>query len=167
MLKSTMTPAKAFFLLVIFFALPVSLQAQVTGDSRTVNEPVFPTVCTVLTAQQTAGSLNENAPDTSRIQTAINNCPVGQAVELEASGPVNAFLIQPITIKAGVTLIVDAEAIVFASINPADYSCTKTNWRTAGITAATNSGSSPGSPLMGYGIITGRGGCALTRTTNS
>src|SRR5262249_35591622 len=97
------------------FTLPLSLYAQVTGDLRTVTEPVFPPVCSVLTAQQTAGSLNENAPDTSRIQTALNNCPVGRAVELQASGSLNAFLIQPITIKAGVTLIVDAEVIVFAS----------------------------------------------------
>src|SRR5262245_27978848 len=121
--QSTLVAAKACLLLAVFFALPLSLHAQVTGDSRTVTEPAFPPVCTVLSAQQTAGSLNENAPDTSRIQTAINSCPSGQAVDLEASGSSNAFLIQPITIKAGVTLIVDADVIVFASINPADYPC--------------------------------------------
>src|SRR5262245_3877572 len=132
--QSPITLAKVCFFLGVFFALPLSSYAQVTGDSRTVPEPVFPPVCTVLTAQQSAGSLNENAPDTSRIQSALNNCPAGRGVELEASGPLNAFLIQLITIKAGVTLIVDAEVIVFASINPADYVCPQSNWCTPVIT---------------------------------
>jgi hypothetical protein len=36
--QSTMTTAKACFLLALFFALSLSSEAQVTGDSRTVTE---------------------------------------------------------------------------------------------------------------------------------
>jgi hypothetical protein len=56
--------------LLAILTLAPALTAQVTGDSRTVTEPKFPTVCTTLLAEQVAGSLNESAPDTTRVQSA-------------------------------------------------------------------------------------------------
>jgi len=129
--------------------------AGVTGDSRTVTEPTFPPVCTTLLAQQSAGSLNQSLFDTSRLQTAINNCAVGQAVELSPSGSNNAFLTQPIVLKAGVTLLIDAEVTLFGSNNLSDYNCTDTDC-THLIQVAPNSGT-PGSGIMGYGTIDGQG----------
>jgi polygalacturonase len=129
--------------------------SSITGDSRTVTEPVFPAVCTVLMAQQSASSLNQSLFDTTRLQTAINNCPVGRAVELSASGSNNAFLTQPIVLKAGVTLLVDAEVTLFGSNNYSDYNCTP-DACTPLINVAANTGT-PGSAIMGYGIIDGQG----------
>jgi polygalacturonase/uncharacterized membrane protein len=129
--------------------------SYITGDPRTLTEPVFPLACTMLLAQQSATALNQSLFDTARLQTAINNCPVGQAVELSASGSNNAFLSQPIVLKAGVTLLIDAEVTLFASTNKADYTCD--NGCTHFLTVAANPISSPGSAIMGYGTIDGQG----------
>jgi len=143
-------------------ATPPWLYAQ---DSRTVTEPSFPPPCTVLTANQVAGSLDETAFDTPRIQEALNSCPAGQAVELATDGDNNAFLIQPITLPSGVTLIVDAEVTVFTSRNRADYPCPgpSSSDCTPIITVAPGGGSG----LMGYGVIDGRGGQNLLGETVS
>jgi polygalacturonase/uncharacterized membrane protein len=93
--------------------------------------------------------------DTSRLQAAINNCAVGQAVELSPSGNNNAFLTQPIVLKAGVTLVIDAEVTLFGSSNLSDYNCTDTAC-THLIQVAPNTGT-PGSGIMGYGTIDGQG----------
>src|SRR5215472_10609477 len=107
--------------------LAASTLLSFAQDSRTVTEPVFPVSCTVLTAQLPTvnGDLapgSENSFDTTRIQNAINACPQGQAVELAADNSGNnAFLIQPISLVTGVTLLVDPGVTVFASRNPRDY----------------------------------------------
>ena len=128
----------------------------ITGDSRTVAEPSFPLACTVLTAQQSASILNQSLFDTSRLQSAINGCPVGQAVELSASGSMNAFLTQPITLRAGVTLLLDPEVTLFGSTNYSDYNCTA-DLCTPLIDVAANTTLNPGSAIMGYGVIDGQG----------
>jgi polygalacturonase len=129
--------------------------AGITGDSRTVTEPTFPAVCTTLLAAQTVGSLNQSSFDTSRLQSAINTCPVGQAVELSPSGSHNAFLTQPIVLQAGVTLLIDAEVTLFGSNNLNDYNCTSSACAPL-IQVAANT-ATPGSAIMGYGIIDGQG----------
>src|SRR5215469_16279803 len=129
--------------------------AGVTGDARTVTEPFFPPVCATLLAQQPASALNQSLFDTTRLQTAINNCPGGQAVELSPSGADNAFLTKPIVLKAGVTLLIDAEVTLFGSNNLSDYKCTDTAC-THLIQVAPNTGT-PGSAIMGYGTIDGQG----------
>jgi hypothetical protein len=147
---------------VLFALAATSLMAQ---DTRTVTEPSFPPACTVLTANQAAGSLDETNFDTVRVQAALNSCAVGQAVELAAQDHSNAFLIQPITIPSGVTLLVDAGVTVFTSLNRADYPCPSSSSSdcTPLITVAPGSGSG----IMGYGIIDGRGGNTLNGETVS
>jgi len=127
----------------------------ITGDTRNVTEPTFPPVCTQLLAQQSASSLNQSLFDTTRLQNAINACPAGQAVQLSASGTNNAFLTKPIVLAAGVTILIDAEVTLFGSNNLSDYSCTDTSC-THLIQVAPNTGT-PGSGIMGYGIIDGQG----------
>jgi uncharacterized repeat protein (TIGR02543 family) len=137
----------------------------VTGDTRTVTQPVYPPVCTVLTAQQILSSPNESLPDTTRVQSALNACPSGQAVEFSADSTLtyNAFIIAPITIPAGVTMLVDPEVTVLGSIKYADYGCnTSESWCNPLINIAPNTYPSPGSGLMGLGVIDGRGGTTLT-----
>jgi polygalacturonase len=129
--------------------------AGVTGDPRTVTEPTFPPVCTTLLAQQSSSSLNQNLFDTDVLQSAIDSCPAGQAVELASLGSSDAFLTQPIILKAGVTLLVDADVTLFGSNNRADYNCD--NGCAPLIQAAPNASPNPGSGVMGYGIIDGQG----------
>ncbi len=137
--------------------------AGVTGDPRTVVEPVYLPVCSVLKAVQSSSSLVESSPDTARVQAALNACPVGQAVEFSSNGSANAFIIQPITLPAGVTMLVDPEVTVFASINSADYACVASlSWCTPVIDVAANAAPAQGSAIMGLGVIDGRGGVALT-----
>ena len=95
-------------------------------DARTVTEPKIPPSCTVLTARQASHGLelpelDENKPDTNRIQQAMDHCKAGQAVELKASGGEDAFLSGPLELRRGVTLLVDKGAILFGSRNPRDY----------------------------------------------
>jgi polygalacturonase len=174
--KNVIAPRKSFLTSSSFFKQLVSLGAGSilwvvlaptlwAQDSRTVTEPSFPPACTVLTANQVASSLDEANFDTVRIQNALNSCPAGQAVELQAQGGNNAFLIQPITLPAGVTLLVDAEVSVFTSRNRADYPCPSSSSSdcTPIITVAPGSGSG----IMGYGIIDGRGGQTLNGETVS
>jgi uncharacterized repeat protein (TIGR02543 family) len=139
--------------------------AGVTGDTRTVTEPSYPAVCSVLTALMPLSSPIETSPDTTRVQAALNACPVGQAVEFSASadGTENAFVIAPITLPAGVTMLVDPEVTILGSITYADYACnTSEGWCNPLINVAPNTYPAPGSAIMGLGIIDGRGGVTLT-----
>jgi len=137
--------------------------AGVTGDTRTVTEPSYPPVCTVLVADQIVTSPVETNPDTTRVQAAINACPSGEAVEFSSSGSYNAFIIAPITLNAGVTMLVDPEVTILGSIKYADYGCVSSeSWCNPLIQIAPNTYPSPGSAIMGDGIIDGRGGTTLT-----
>lgn len=146
-------------------------------DTRSVSEPVIPPICSTLTAEITSSSgdlssANNGHFDTSRIQAALSGCASGQAVELQPAGGNDAFQIQPITIPAGVTLLVDPGATVYASINPRDYDVSAGS---CGIVAASSAGCKPligvssaaNAAIMGGGVINGRGGDTLTGLTSS
>ena len=150
----------------LFPLLFVSAQLVRAQDARSVSEPVFPPTCVSLAAQLSISNgepSSETEFDTSRIQNALDNCATGQAVELAASDKNNAFLIQPISIPSGVTLLVDAGVTVFASRNPADYQ--QGGGAKCGVVSNDGGGCAPlitskrttGSGIMGYGIIDGRG----------
>jgi polygalacturonase len=142
--------------------------SNVTGDSRTVVEPQYPPVCSTLTAQQIDSSLQESLADTARVQAALNACSPGQAVEFSSDGTNNAFIIAPITLPPGVTMLVDPEVTIFGSIQSADYSCNASSgWCTPLINVLPNTDPAPGSGIMGLGVIDGRGGVPLTDTGTS
>ena len=150
--------------------LIVACRAQ---DTRPVVEPAFPPVCAQLTAQLAAGATTAGLPaasetsfDTARIQNALNACPAGQAVELAPSAANNAFLLAPIQLPKGVTLLVDAGVTVFASRNPRDYdagpnqSCGSAA-SGSGCVALFTANNADGAGVMGFGAIDGRGGAPL------
>jgi uncharacterized protein (TIGR03437 family) len=154
--------------LAVLLACALACRAQ---DTRPILEPSFPLVCAQLTAQLTAGpsglpTASETAFDTARIQSALNACPPGQAVELASAGGNNAFLLAPIQLPKGVTLLVDAAVTVYASRNPRDYdagsnqSC-GTSASGSGCVALITANSADGAGIMGYGAIDGRGGSPL------
>ncbi len=155
-------------LLALAFSFALSACAQ---DTRHVTEPHIPPACTVLRAKLAtpAGQLSpadEQREDTARIQLAIDHCDPGKAVKLRADGARFVFLSGPLTLKAGVTLDVEAKAAIFASRNPRDYdltpgSCGVVNERGHGCKPLINVNNAPGSGIMGDGSIDGRGGATL------
>jgi polygalacturonase len=158
-------------LIPFLLALPLSqalLQAQ---DTRNVVEPHFPPACEVLTARLAApggtlSSADERQPDTARLQKAIDTCAPGKAVELKPAGDRQIFLSGPLLLKPGVTLLIDANAALFASRDPRDYdltpgSCGVVNQRGRGCKPFLLAEQAPGSGIMGDGAIDGRGGATL------
>jgi polygalacturonase len=87
------------------------LLLQLAQDTRRVVEPVIPKSCAVLTAR--LSSLEEDQPDTARIQDALEKCSPGQAVELTGK----VFLAGPLQLRAGVTLLVDTGTTLYGSRN--------------------------------------------------
>ena len=135
-------------------------------DTRTVTEPSIPHACTVLEAKLTAASIDETQPDTARIQEALDHCAAGQSVELKARESSNAFLSGPLQLRAGVTLVIDAGATLFASRNAADYdvtpgACGIVNQRGRGCKPLIAADRVDGAGVMGDGAIDGRGPAKL------
>lgn len=159
----------------LLLLIPFSLIAQ---DTRTVREPVFPPACTTLQAKigRAGTSLmpeDETKLDTQRIQAAIDQCPAGHAVVLQRSATrTDAFLSGPLSLRKGVTLLVDRGAFLYASRNPRDYDLTSPGGVCGTITdnshgckALINVENAADSGVMGDGVIDGRGGEAMIGQT--
>jgi polygalacturonase len=135
--------------------------AAAAQDARPLAEPAIPAVCATLAASHEARPL-----DTSRIQSAIHACPAGQAVRLVIDGPARAFVSGPLALKAGVTLWVDAGAILWASNDPREYDRGR---HTCGTLDRAGGGCRPfisveggeGGGIVGDGTIDGRGNDAM------
>jgi polygalacturonase len=85
-----------------------------TGDTRTVTQPAYPTICATLSAQFTTAQRSSppasGSDDTSRIQTALSSSAcknTGESVELAISGSNNAFYSAELAVT-GEGLIVDS-----------------------------------------------------------
>lgn len=140
-------------------------------DTRKVTEPHIPAACATLDAHIAAvkgiiAPADERKLDTGRIQQAIDNCAAGKAVVLRANGPDHVFLTGPLTLRAGVTLVVDAHTTLAASRDPRLYDLTPGS---CGIISEHGHGCKPlilgdgakNSGIMGEGSIDGRGGAKL------
>ncbi len=154
------------------------LEAQ---DLRTLREPAIPPACTILKAALTPasatngdiemrarrGGSDQASLDTARIQSALDHCAKGQAVELAADGANSAFLTGPVSLRAGVTLLVDKGVILYATRNPESYAITPGSCGL--VNADSASGCKPllaakgasGAAVMGDGVIDGQGGATL------
>lgn len=146
-------------------------------DRRTVVEPKIPAVCATLKAQLalhlgTLDAGDEFKLDTIRVQQALDGCSDRNAVELAPSGANDAFLIGPVRIPAGVTLLVDRGVTVMASRDPRVYdvqpgSCGVVNDKPAGCKAVIAITHAPHAAVMGDGVIDGRGGEKLLHASVS
>jgi polygalacturonase len=158
-------------LMVLFFAGTSAVPAQ---DSRHVVEPHIPPACVVLQARLAAvdGVLPADAEahrDTARIQQALDHCAAGKAVELKAGGG-QTFLSGPLTLRSGVTLVIDANTSLAASADPRLYDISPGS---CGILGEHGSGCKPlltgndirDSGVMGAGSIDGRGGATISNDT--
>src|ERR1700691_657580 len=129
--------SQVFFPLLFCF-LFISAGGLLAQDTRTVTEPTFPVTCAVYHAplQSTAngpviGSTQaqqdaESATETSALNNYLQGCAKnnpGQAVEpaLGAGASYNAFLLNPITIQSGISLILDGGVTVYGSRDPTNY----------------------------------------------
>lgn len=163
-----------------------------TGDARSVSQPSVPsTVCSTISsglqmASRKSGTTQEAAPpDTSRIQAALNSCtqsgstPV--AVKLVAGDSTHAaFLSGPLTIPAGVVLLLDSNVTLYASLNAANYQVSGAS-ATCGTVSANSGGCHPFITVSGanagiegvrassgtQGRIDGRGDLDLYGTSTS
>jgi polygalacturonase len=122
-----------------------------TGDSRTVTQPTYPTVCQVLSAQfntsQRSSPPAAASDDTTNLQAALNSAAcknTGKAVELAPSGTSNAFYSEQLTLN-GEGLIVDPGVTLYggASYNTVSGPLISINGAT--------------SSIMGPGTVDGRG----------
>ncbi|MEO7458145.1 MAG: glycosyl hydrolase family 28 protein, partial [Gemmatimonadaceae bacterium] len=160
----------ALLLLATASAAPHSAAAQ---DRRTVTEPVTPPACTTLTAglvavgDSTVAEGDEQKLDTRRIQAAIDGCGAGKAVVLApGDGERRAFLTGPLQLRAGVTLVIGARAMLVASRDPLLYDVEAGR---CGTVAKVGKGCLPlisgdrvkGAGLMGPGTLEGRGWAKL------
>jgi polygalacturonase len=121
-----------FVKLLFLLSVSITLFAQ---DTRKVSEPMFPPVCSILRAplgSSSDGPLladnvivqdEESSDETQMIIGAIDRCPKGYAVEFALGSDMqhNAFLINPLTFPAGISLIIDGGVTVYASRNPTNY----------------------------------------------
>jgi polygalacturonase len=150
----------------LIFVLALSAQ-----DTRNVTEPHIPPACVTLNAAIAApngviAEAAENSLDTARIQQAMDTCTKGKAVVLRPSGAKSVFLSGPLTLRPGVTLVVDKNTVLAASTNPRLYDIAP---GTCGIVAEKGHGCKPfifgdhieGSGIMGEGAIDARGGAKL------
>jgi polygalacturonase len=156
-----------------FFAPPLLLVATAlpAQDTRKVVEPHIPQACITLHARIAAtqgiiADQDERSPDTERIQHAIDNCIAGKAVVLRAHGRSNVFLAGPISLHAGVTLVVDANTALVASRDPHLYdlapgSCGVVSEKGHGCKPLITVDEAHDSGIMGEGSIDGRGGAKL------
>ncbi len=156
-------------LITLFF---VGTSGALAQDTRQVVEPHLPPTCVVLQARLAAvdGVLPANAErnlDTARIQQGIDQCGAGQAVELQANGNERTFLSGPLTLRSGVSLVIDAKTSLAASVNPRLYDLTPGS---CGILGEHGQGCKPllsgngisDSGIMGDGSIDGRGGARIS-----
>jgi polygalacturonase len=146
----------------------MSLVAVRAQDTRTVNEPVIPPVCTTLRAalQGPIAPADELKLDTERLQAALDHCAPGHAVELAADGAHDAFLSGPLELRAGVTLLIDKGVTLYGSRNPAVYatspgSCGVVDDRRGGCRPLIHGEQVPHTAIMGDGVIDGRGGATM------
>ncbi|MFZ6798368.1 pectinesterase family protein [Undibacterium sp. Di24W] len=158
--------------LVVLTAVSATTFAQ---DSRQVSEPRVPAVCTILTASQTQAE-HSKALDTQRIQAALDSCPQGQAVQLAANNEKDSFQSGPLRIPSGVSLLVDRDAILYASNDAALYNKgTQGGNQTCGVNAEKGRSCKPfitienarGSGIYGTGVIDGQGGQTVVGKTES
>jgi polygalacturonase len=137
-----------------------------------------------MTNRKSGSAQEATPPDTARIQSALNSCsqsgstPV--AVKLVAGGANTAFLTAPLTIPAGVALVVDSGVTVYASLNAADYQVANAS-ATCGTVSANSGGCKPFITVSGsnsgiegvrasngsQGEIDGRGDLAINGTSTS
>jgi polygalacturonase len=154
-----LNPRLAGFIAALAATLAGSAQAQ---DMREVHEPAIPPACAVLTGEASYAGRD----DAARIQAAIDQCAPGRAVVLAPSNEKRSFVSGPIALKSGVTLVVDAGATLYASLDPRLFdrgsgTCGSNDSAGRGCRPLITAEGTRGSGIMGAGTIDGQGGARI------
>ena len=149
-------------------------------DTRNVTEPRYPEICKILYADLTPHDgklpdepIERHYRDNDRIVKAMANCPAGKSVVLHGSKTgKSVFLIGPMRLRAGVTLVIDSSAALWGSRDPRDYdvapgSCGIVGPRGPGCLPLLLAEDAPHAGIMGEGVIDGRGGAKLFGQTET
>jgi hypothetical protein len=186
--------------LIVLSALLICLDVRGHAqDTRKVTEPKFPVTCAVLHAPlqsnvngpvvgQSAPEQNaESANETSELNAELADCATnhpGQAVELAfgEDSSYSAFLLDPIVVPPGISLIIDGGITVYGSLDPANYQdpayVGMIPCGTVGEFAAhrgclplfnfpADSKGNSNNGVYGYGMINGQGGAPLLSGENA
>jgi polygalacturonase len=168
----------------VFPLLLLAASSLSSQDTRTVTEPKIPPACVTLEADVVANhgviaEGDEQKLSTKRIQDAIDYCvqptgapgdvpsaPTSKAVILRAHGKKNVFITGPLTLRAGVTLVVDKNTALVGSRDPRVYdlspgSCGIVAQRGRGCKPLISGADIPNAGIMGGGSIDARGGANL------
>src|SRR3984893_12917874 len=132
-------------------------------DTRQVAEPKIPASCVQLSAQLRAvndrlAEEDESKLDTARIQSALDKCKPGMAVELAPASGNNAFLSGPLEMRTGVTLLIDEGVTLFGSRDAAVYESTAPG-ATPGLCGTIAAGAPPAVFPAPQRPAPARGGC--------
>ena len=172
---------RAFVVNAVFPALALLARLGAAQDTRVVTEPIFPPTCQVYPAPLQS-SANGPIVGSSQGEQAMESfgeaqnlafafksksCSAGQAVELSlgVDPSYNSFLLDPFSIPAGMSLIIDGGVTVYATRDPSRFqvefspsvcgTTKKDNPINGGclpfITLSENSG------IYGYGVLDGQG----------
>lgn len=157
-------------LLLLFVGLACVVIQGWAQDTRQVSEPVTPPVCTVLTANMV--SPNAGGDDTQRLQQALAACPSGFALELAANNEKNSFVSGPLRLPDGVSLLIDREVTLYASLNPALYDkgkslCGQNGSERGGCLPLISVNGASKLGIYGEGVIDGQGGQTVLGKTES
>ena len=167
-----MRSARPFVAALPFVAL-LSIAAHLAAqDTRTVTEPKIPPACTTLDADivSTHGNIavaDEQKLSTARIQDAMDHCAEGHAVVLRSHGKKNVFLTGPLTLREGVTLVVDKNTALVASRDPRVFDSTPGGCGIVSLHGGRackpliSADGAKNSGIMGKGSIDARGGATL------
>src|ERR1700730_859913 len=148
----------------IVIVLLVTIASTVNAqDTRQVIEPKIPSSCTQLPAQLRAtgdklDEADESKLDTARIQSALDKCKPGMAVELKPASGNNAFLSGPLEMRTGVTLLIDEGVTLFGSRDAAVYESTAPG-ATPGLCGTIAAGAPPAVFPAPQRPAPARGGC--------
>ncbi len=158
----------SFFFSPLSFFVALPLLAQ---DTRTVTEPKIPPACVTLQADIAArngviSAADEQKLSTARIQDAMDHCAAGDSVVLRAHGKKNVFLTGPLTLRDGVTLVIDKNTALVASRDPRVYDlspggCGIVSRRGHGCKSLITGDGIKNAGIMGLGSIDARGGATL------
>jgi polygalacturonase len=115
---------------------------------------------------------DETALDTAALQAAIDGCAAGKAVRLVANGATSAFVSGALTLRAGVTLWIDAGVTLFSSRDPHDFEavagkCGGNDTGNSSCNALINVKNAANAAVVGEGTIDGRGGELVAGDTST
>ena len=170
-----MLPLRSYLVVLALAAMALFAgRPAAAQDMRIVTEPRIPPMCKVLTASLTPhngtlpDAVERHYRDTDRLEKAMRHCPQGTAVVLSpGEAGKTVFLIGPVRMSGGVTIVVEPQVAVWGSRDPRNYDVAPGSCgiveeaRGPGCKPLFIAQDAPHAGIMGEGAIDARGGARL------